>query len=105
MSGSRPFDVICVGRAAVDLYGEQIGGRPRICCVRQIHGSPPTRHRGARPATGDTTRGRRATVVCSRDARGRGVDVSHVVIRPRHLTALAIPGIPTATRFVAFYRE
>ena len=27
MSGSRPFDVICVGRAAVDLYGEQIGGR------------------------------------------------------------------------------
>ena len=24
---SRPIDVVCMGRAAVDLYGEQIGGR------------------------------------------------------------------------------
>jgi hypothetical protein len=24
---NRPLDLICVGRAAVDLYGEQIGGR------------------------------------------------------------------------------
>ena len=24
---SRRFDAICLGRAAVDLYGEQIGGR------------------------------------------------------------------------------
>src|SRR5688500_18328519 len=23
----RPLDLICIGRAAVDLYGEQIGGR------------------------------------------------------------------------------
>ena len=23
----RPFDLVCLGRAAVDLYGEQIGGR------------------------------------------------------------------------------
>ena len=24
---NRRFDIICMGRAAVDLYGEQIGGR------------------------------------------------------------------------------
>ena len=24
---SRTFDLICLGRAAVDLYGQQIGGR------------------------------------------------------------------------------
>ena len=23
----RLFDIVCMGRAAVDLYGEQIGGR------------------------------------------------------------------------------
>lgn len=27
MNESKKFDVICLGRAAVDLYGEQIGSR------------------------------------------------------------------------------
>src|SRR4030095_13472758 len=26
-TASRPLDVICLGRAAVDLYGQQVGGR------------------------------------------------------------------------------
>src|SRR4026209_1411672 len=26
-AASRPLDVICLGRAAVDLYGQQLGGR------------------------------------------------------------------------------
>ena len=27
MTGARPLDLVCIGRAAVDLYGDQVGAR------------------------------------------------------------------------------
>ena len=39
---NRRFDIICMGRAAVDLYGEQIGGRleDMLTFTKYMGGSP-----------------------------------------------------------------
>ena len=39
---SRKFDLVCVGRAAVDLYGDQIGGRleDMLSFSKYLGGSP-----------------------------------------------------------------
>jgi 5-dehydro-2-deoxygluconokinase len=113
MSDARSFDVICVGRAAVDLYGEQIGGRleDMLSFAKYLGGSPANTAIGAarlglKPAmltrVGDEHNGRfvRETLAAE------GVDVSHVVTDPTRLTALAILGIRDRETFpLLFYRE
>jgi 5-dehydro-2-deoxygluconokinase len=113
MSDARRFDVICIGRAAVDLYGEQIGGRleDMLTFAKYLGGSPANTaigmaRLGLKPAmltrVGDEHNGRfvRETLAAE------GVDVSHVITDPRRLTALAILGIRDRETFpLLFYRE
>lgn len=109
----RPLDLICLGRAAVDLYGEQIGGRleDMQTFAKYLGGSPANTavglaRLGGRPAmltrVGDEHNGRfvRETL------RAEGVDVSHVRTDPRRLTALVFLGIQDRETFpLVFYRD
>jgi 5-dehydro-2-deoxygluconokinase len=110
---ARPFDFIAMGRAAVDLYGEQVGGRleDMTSFAKYLGGCPANISVGAarlglKPAmltrVGDEHMGRfvRETLA------SEGVDVSHVRTDPRRLTALAILGISDQETFpLLFYRE
>jgi 5-dehydro-2-deoxygluconokinase len=109
----RRFDAICLGRAAVDLYGEQIGGRleDMQSFSKYLGGSPANAavglaRLGGRPAmltrVGDEHNGRfvRETLAAE------GVDVSHVKTDPRRLTALVFLGIQDRDTFpLVFYRD
>ena len=109
----RRIDFIGLGRAAVDFYGEQIGGRleDMRSFAKYIGGSPcNTAIGGSRlglntaiiTRVGDEHMGRfvRETMIAE------GVDVSHVRTDPDRLTALAILGIKDKKTFpLLFYRE
>jgi 5-dehydro-2-deoxygluconokinase len=111
--GDRAFDVICMGRAAVDLYGEQVGGRleDMLSFAKYLGGSP------ANTAVGCARLGLKAAMLTrvGDEHNGRfvretlaeeGVDVSHVVTDPRRLTALVFLGISDRDTFpLVFYRE
>jgi 5-dehydro-2-deoxygluconokinase len=110
---ARPLDVICLGRAAVDLYGEQVGGRLEdMASFRKYLGGSPANtavglaRLGLKPAmltrVGDEHNGRfvRETLVAE------GVDVSHVKTDPTRLTALVFLGIRDRHTFpLVFYRD
>lgn len=112
-ASSRPLDLICMGRAAVDLYGEQIGGRLEDVqsFAKYLGGSP------ANTAVGASRLGLRAAMVTrvGDEHNGRfvreslaaeGVDVSQVRTDPRRLTALVFLGIRDRDTFpLVFYRE
>jgi 5-dehydro-2-deoxygluconokinase len=110
---ARPIDVVCMGRAAVDLYGEQIGGRleDMRSFARYLGGSPANTavgvaRLGLKPAmltrVGDEHNGR---FVRERLA-AEGVDVRHVATDPKRLTALVFLGIRDRETFpLVFYRE
>lgn len=109
----RRFDVIGMGRAGVDLYGEQIGGRleDMASFAKYVGGSPCNTCIGAarlglRPAmlsrVGDEHMGRfiRETL------EAEGVDTGHLKTDPERLTALVILGIQDRETFpLIFYRE
>ncbi len=109
----RKFDLICVGRAAVDLYGDQIGGRleDMLSFSKYMGGSPANTavglaRLGLAPAmltrVGDEHNGRfvRETLAAE------GVDVSHVLTDPTRLTALVFLGIRDRHTFpLVFYRD
>lgn len=113
MTTARRFDAICLGRAAVDLYGEQVGGRleDMRSFAKYLGGSPANTavglaRLGGRPAmltrVGDEHNGRfvRETLAAE------GVDVSHVTTDPRRLTALVFLGIQDRDTFpLVFYRD
>lgn len=108
----RRFDFIAMGRAAVDLYGEQIGGRleDMSSFAKYLGGCPANISVGAarlglKPAmltrVGDEHMGRfvRETLAAE------GVDVSHVKTDPKRLTGLVVLGIRDHDTFpLIFYR-
>jgi 5-dehydro-2-deoxygluconokinase len=109
----RALDVICIGRAAVDLYGEQIGARLEdvTTFARYLGGSPANTavgcarlglRAGMLTRVGDEQNGRFVL-----DSLGReGVDVSHVRLDPQRLTALVFLSIRSRTAFpLLFYRD
>ena len=110
---NRRFDIICMGRAAVDLYGEQIGGRleDMLTFTKYMGGSPANTavglaRLGLKPAmltrVGDEHHGRfvRETL------QAEGVDVSHVSTDSKRLTALVFLGIQDRDTFpLVFYRD
>ncbi|MEO6015778.1 MAG: 5-dehydro-2-deoxygluconokinase [Polaromonas sp.] len=110
---NRRFDVVCMGRAAVDLYGEQTGGRleDMLSFNKYLGGSPANTavgvaRLGLKPAmltrVGDEHHGRfvRETLAAE------GVDVSHVLTDPKRLTALVFLGIQDRDTFpLVFYRD
>ena len=109
----RALDVICIGRAAVDLYGEQIGARLEdvTTFARYLGGSP------ANTAVGCARLGLRAAMLTrvGDEQNGRfvldslareGVDVSQIRLDPQRLTALVFLSIRSRTAFpLLFYRD
>lgn len=110
---SDRLDVVTVGRASVDLYGEQIGGRLEDVASfsKYIGGCPAniavgTARLGLRSAlvtrVGDEHMGRFIT----EQLAAEGVETAGVVVDRERLTALAILGIRDERTFpLIFYRE
>jgi len=110
---SQKLDVITIGRAGVDLYGTQIGGRLEDMGSfdKYIGGSPTniaagTARLGLKSAlisrVGDEHMGRFIVEQLQRE----GVETSAVVTDPERLTALVILGIRDEEQFpLIFYRE
>jgi len=111
--GERQLDIICVGRAAVDLYGQQVGARLEDMgsFAKYLGGSSGniaygTARLGLRSAmltrVGDEHMGRfvREEFACA------GVDTSHVITDSERLTGLVILGIKDQDTFpLIFYRN
>lgn len=109
----KTLDLITIGRASVDLYGAQVGGRLEDMGSFQkyIGGSPcnmaaGTARLGLKSAlltrVGDEHMGRFIREELARE----GVDVQGVITDPERLTALVLLGIRDETQFpLIFYRE
>lgn len=109
----QQLDVICLGRAAVDLYAEQIGARLEDVSrfARYLGGSSGNAAYGAArlglksamlTRTGDEQMGRFVREELARV----GVDVSHMPVDPARHTALAILAIKDRESFpLLFYRN
>jgi 5-dehydro-2-deoxygluconokinase len=111
---NRPApDLICMGRAAVDLYGEQVGARleDQSSFARYLGGCP------ANIAVGSARLGLRAAMLSRvgdeqngafvrETLAAEGVDVSHLKTDPRRLTALVFLSIRDRETFpLLFYRH
>ncbi|MGF1594308.1 MAG: 5-dehydro-2-deoxygluconokinase [Kiloniellaceae bacterium] len=113
MTGLPSLDVITLGRASVDLYGQQIGGRleDMASFAKSVGGSP------ANIAIGAARLGLRSGLVTrvGREPFGNfvleqlareGVETRGVVVDPERLTALAILGVQSDGDFpLLFYRD
>jgi 5-dehydro-2-deoxygluconokinase len=107
------LDFVAIGRAAVDLYGEQVGGRleDMTSFAKYVGGSPTNTAIGATrlglktaliTRVGDDHMGRFLREQLDRE----GVETSAVVTDPARLTALVLLGIRDDARFpLLFYRE
>jgi 5-dehydro-2-deoxygluconokinase len=107
------YDLICLGRAAVDLYGEQIGARleDQTSFAKYLGGCP------ANIAVGSSRLGLKVAMLTrvGDEQNGRfvretlaaeGVDVSHVATDPKRLTALVFLSIKDRDTFpLIFYRR
>ena len=110
---ARALDLVCVGRAAVDLYGEQLGARLEDVqtFAKYLGGSPANTAVGASrlglrcamlSRVGDEHNGRfvRETLAAE------GVDVSQLKTDPARLTALVFLGLRDRDTFpLVFYRD
>jgi 5-dehydro-2-deoxygluconokinase len=110
---NKTLDLICLGRAAVDFYGEQIGGRleDMRSFAKYLGGS------SANLAAGTSRLGLRVSMLTRvgdehmgrfvREALHReGVDVSHVATDATRLTASVVLGIEGAAAYPhIFFRE
>jgi 5-dehydro-2-deoxygluconokinase len=109
----RPLDLICLGRAAVDLYGEQLGAPLEDmstfkkalggCAANVAVGAARLGLRTAMlTRVGDEQMGRFVRKELARE----GVDVSHVRTDGTRLTALALLALRGPASFpLLFYRE
>ncbi|EJN06006.1 5-dehydro-2-deoxygluconokinase [Phyllobacterium sp. YR531] len=110
---NKPLDLITIGRAGVDLYGVQIGGRLEdMGSFRKYIGGSPTNI-----ACGTARLGLKSAVITrvGDEHMGRfireqlvreGVDVRGVAADPERLTALVLLGIRDEEQFpLIFYRE
>ena len=109
----KALDVICMGRAAVDLYGAQIGETLEdMSSFRKYLGGS-----SANMAIGMARLGLKAAMLTRvgneqmgrfvrRELAANGVDVGHVVTDPARLTGLAILAVRDRDTFpLVFYRE
>ena len=112
-TSGRPLDLICFGRAAVDLYAEQLGARLEDVssfqkyiggCAANI--AVGTARQGLKSSmltrVGDDHMGRFVRETLQRE----GVDTGHVSTDPQRLTGLVLLGIKDRDTFpLIFYRE
>jgi len=111
--GERRLDLITLGRAGIDLYGEQIGGRleDMASFAKYIGGSPTNTAIGAARLgldAGLLTRvgGDHFGRFIREELQREGVETRGVKTDPDRLTALAILGIRDPDTFpLIFYRE
>lgn len=113
MSTAKTRDLICIGRAAVDLYGEQIGSRleDMQTFAKYLGGSPCNTAVGASrlglsvgmvSRVGDEHNGRFVRETLQHE----GVDVSQLRTDPKRLTALVFLAIKDPETFpLLFYRD
>lgn len=113
MTDTKTLDLICLGRAAVDLYGEQIGSRLEDMSgfAKYLGGSSGniaygTARMGLKSAmltrVGDEHMGRFVREELAR----AGVDTGHVITDPERLTGLVLLGIKDRDTFpLIFYRH
>lgn len=115
MSDSMPhtLDVVTLGRASVDLYGQQIGGRleDMASFAKSVGGCPANIAIGAArlglkagfvTRVGDEAMGRFIREQMARE----GVDTSGIVTDPKRLTALVLLGVRDSQNFpLIFYRQ
>ena len=108
-SSERALDVICLGRAAVDFYGDQIGSRLEDMSsfskymggssANIAHGSARLGLKSAMlTRVGDEHMGRFVREELARV----GVDVSHVVTDKERLTGLVVLGIKDSETFPVY---
>lgn len=109
----RPLDLICMGRAAVDFYAEQIGCSLETASsfAKYVGGCPAnisigTARLGLKSAllsrVGEEAMGRYVYQTMEKE----GVDVSCLKVDKNHLTGLVLLGINPPDRFpLIFYRE
>jgi len=107
------MDLLCMGRAAVDLYAQQMGAslEKATTFAKYVGGCPANiavglsrlgLKTGILSGVGDEAMGRfvRETL------RSEGVDVTYLFTKPDHLTGLVLLGIDPPDRFpLIFYRE
>ncbi|MBS9436387.1 5-dehydro-2-deoxygluconokinase [Photorhabdus noenieputensis] len=113
MEQQKKFDVICMGRIAVDLYGQQIGARLEDMgsFAKYLGGSSGnvaygTARQGLKSSmlarVGDEHMGR----FLREELQSVGCDTSHLTIDKERLTALVLLGIKDKTTFpLIFYRD
>ncbi|MFT2109557.1 bifunctional 5-dehydro-2-deoxygluconokinase/5-dehydro-2-deoxyphosphogluconate aldolase [Marinomonas sp. 2405UD68-3] len=113
MNKDKNLDLICLGRAAVDFYSEQIGSRLEDASsfAKYLGGSScniafGTARLGLKSAmltrVGDEHMGR----FVKEELERAGVDISHVVTDPERLTGLVVLGIKDKDTFpLIFYRN
>lgn len=113
MAVEKKFDVICLGRAAVDLYAQQIGSRLEDAAsfAKYLGGS------SANMAYGAARQGLRVSMLTrvGNDHMGRflieefsagGVDTSHIQIDDKRLTGLVLLSVKDQENFpLIFYRN
>src|SRR3954471_17847083 len=109
----KALDLLAIGRASVDLYGQQAGGRLEDmgAFAKYVGGSPTN------TAIGGARLGLKTALLTrvGADHMGRfireqlvreGVDVASVISDPERLTALVILGLRDRETFpLIFYRE
>jgi 5-dehydro-2-deoxygluconokinase len=112
-AAGRRYDVVCLGRFAVDFYAQQIGARLEDVAsfAKYLGGSSANTAFGCArlglkaamaARVGDDAMGRFLTETLERE----GCDVSHVSIDPARLTACVVLGIKDRDTFpLIFYRE
>jgi 5-dehydro-2-deoxygluconokinase len=112
-SEQRALDLICLGRVAVDFYGQQIGARleDMATFAKYLGGS------SGNVAYGTALQGLKSSMLARvgnehmgrfvrEELQRRGVDTSHLITDPHRLTALVILGIKDRETFpLIFYRE
>ncbi|CAQ84805.1 MULTISPECIES: bifunctional 5-dehydro-2-deoxygluconokinase/5-dehydro-2-deoxyphosphogluconate aldolase [Photorhabdus] len=113
MDQRKKFDVICMGRIAVDLYGQQIGARLEDMgsFAKYLGGSSGnvaygTARQGLKSSmlarVGDEHMGR----FLREELQSVGCDTSHLITDKERLTALVVLGIKDKTTFpLIFYRD
>lgn len=113
MINNKKLDLICLGRVAVDLYGQQIGARLEDMgsFAKYLGGSSGnvafgTARLGLKSAmlarVGDEHMGR----FLREELKRVGCDTSHLITDRDHLTALVILGIKDQETFpLVFYRD
>ncbi len=112
-AAARRFDVVCLGRIAVDFYAQQIGARLEDVAsfAKYLGGSSANTafgcaRLGLKAAmagrVGDDAMGRFLTETLARE----GCDVSHVSVDPQRLTGAVVLGIKDRDTFpLIFLRE